>query len=102
LLPEFADGVWIAEFSASPDPGLVATTVAATVGLQLGVGEISPQLVSQALTQRRLLLILDTCEHVIDAAAAMAEALLRAGSEVRIIATSREPLRAEGEQIEKT
>ena len=103
LLPEFADGVWIAEFSAIADPGLVATTVATTVaaavGLQLGVGEISPQLVSRALAQRRLLLILDTCEHVIDAAAAMAEALLQAGSEVRIIATSREPLRAEGEQI---
>ena len=99
LLPEFADGVWIAEFSAIADPGLVCTTVAAAVGLQLGVGEISPQLVSQALAHRRLLLILDTCEHVIDAAAAMAEALLQAGSEVRIIATSREPLRADGEQI---
>ena len=99
LLPEFADGVWIAEFSALADPGLVSTTVAAAVGLQLGVGEISPQLVSQALAHRRLLLILDTCEHVIDAAATMAEALLQAGSDVRIVATSREPLRAEGEQI---
>jgi predicted ATPase len=98
-MPKFPDGVWMAEFSAIADPSLVATTVAAAVGLQLGVGEISPQLVSQALAQRRLLLILDTCEHVIDAAAAMAEALLQAGSEVRIIATSREPLRAEGEQI---
>jgi predicted ATPase/DNA-binding winged helix-turn-helix (wHTH) protein len=99
VLPEFADSVWIAEFSAIADPGLVFATVAAAVGLQLGVGEISPQLVSQALAHRRLLLILDTCEHVIDAAAAMAEALLQAGSQVRIIATSREPLRAEGEQI---
>jgi predicted ATPase len=45
------------------------------------------------------LLVLDTCEHVIEAAAAMAEAVLRAGSAVRIIATSREPLRAEAEQI---
>ena len=53
----------------------------------------------QALANRRLLLILDTCEHVIDAAAIMAEALLRTGSGVRIIATSREPLRVEGEQI---
>ena len=99
LLPEFADGVWVAEFSALADPGLVSTTVAAAVGLQPGAREISPQLVSQALAHRRLLLILDTCEHVIDAAAALAEALLQAGSEVRIIATSREPLRAEGEQI---
>ena len=99
LLPDFTDGVWIAEFSAIADPGLVATVVAAEVGLQLGVGEISPRLVSRALAHRRLLLILDTCEHVIDAAAAMAEALLQAGSGVRIIATSREPLRVEGEQI---
>jgi predicted ATPase/DNA-binding winged helix-turn-helix (wHTH) protein len=99
LLPEFPDGVWIAEFSAVADPGLVATTVAAAVGLQLGAGEISPQLVSHALAHRRLLLILDTCEHVIDAVAAMAEALVQAGSEMHMIATSREPLRAEGEQI---
>lgn len=99
LLPEFADGVWIAEFSAIADAGLVATTVAAAVGLQLGAGEISPQLVSQTLAHRRLLLILDTCEHVIDETAAMAEVLLQAGSEVRVIATSREPLRVEGEQI---
>ena len=54
---------------------------------------------AQALADRRLLLVLDTCEHVIDAAAAMAEAVLRAGSRQRIIATSREPLRAEGEQV---
>jgi predicted ATPase/DNA-binding winged helix-turn-helix (wHTH) protein len=99
LLRDFADGVWIAEFSAIADPGLVSTTVAAALGLQLGAGEISPQLVSRALAHRRVLLILDTCEHVIDAAAAMAEALLQAGSGVRIIATSREPLRTEGEQV---
>ena len=99
LLPDFADGVWIAEFSAIADPGLVASTVAAAVGLQPGVGVTSPQLVAQALGHRRLLLILDTCEHVIDAGAAMAEALLQAGSGVRILATSREPLRVEGEHI---
>jgi predicted ATPase len=98
-MPKFPDGVWMAEFSAIADPSLVSTTVAAAVGLQPGAGQISPQLVSQALAHRRLLLILDTCEHVIDAAAAMAEALLQAGSGVRIIATSRESLRAEGEQI---
>jgi predicted ATPase len=57
------------------------------------------QHVAQALAARRLLLVLDTCEHVINAAAGMAEAVLRAGSAVRIIATSREALRGEGEQI---
>lgn len=99
LLTEFPDGVWLVEFSAVGNPGLVSSTVAAAVGLQLGAGEISPEVVSRALSHRHLLLILDTCEHVIDAAAAMAEASLRAGTGVRVIATSREPLRAEGEQI---
>jgi predicted ATPase/DNA-binding winged helix-turn-helix (wHTH) protein len=99
LLPQFADGVWLAEFSPVADPDLVPATVAAAVGLELGVGEISARRVAQALANRQLLLVLDTCEHVIAAAAAMAEAVLRAGSAARIIATSREPLRAEGEQI---
>jgi predicted ATPase/DNA-binding winged helix-turn-helix (wHTH) protein len=99
LRPQFPDGVWLAEFSPLADANLVPVTVAAAIGLQLGAEEISPQRVSQALAHRHLLLILDTCEHVIEAAAAMAEALLQAGAGVRIITTSREPLRAEGEQI---
>jgi DNA-binding winged helix-turn-helix (wHTH) protein len=99
LLPEFADGVWLAEFSPLSDPGLVPATVAAAVGLELGGGEVSARRVAQALADRRLLLVLDTCEHAIAAATVMAEAVLRAGSATRIIATSREPLRAEGEQI---
>jgi predicted ATPase/DNA-binding winged helix-turn-helix (wHTH) protein len=99
LRPHFADGVWLAEFSALADPGLVPATVAAAVGLELGGGEVSAQLVAQALADRRLLLVLDTCEHVIAAAATMAEAMLGAGSAVHIIATSREPLRAGGEWV---
>jgi predicted ATPase len=55
--------------------------------------------VTQALADRRLLLVLDTCEHVIAAAAAMAEAMLGAGSAPHIIATSREALRAGGEWV---
>jgi DNA-binding winged helix-turn-helix (wHTH) protein len=99
LLPRFPDGVWVAEFSSLADPGLVPAAVAAAVGLELPVGELSLQHVAQALAARRLLLVLDTCEHVINAAAGMAEAVLRAGSAVHIIATSRESLRGEGEQI---
>ena len=99
LRPHFADGVWLADFSALADPGLVPVTVAAAVRLQLGGGEASAQRVAQALADRRLLLVLDTCEHVIDAAAAMAEAMLAAGSALHIIATSREPLRAGGEWV---
>jgi hypothetical protein len=99
LLPHFADGVWLAELAPLADPSLVPATVAAAVGLELGGGEVSAQRVAQALADRHLLLVLDTCEHVIAAAAAMAEALLRAGSALRILATSREPLRAEGERV---
>ena len=99
LLPEFADGVWLAELSALSDPSLVPAAVAAAVGLELPAGTLSLQHVAQALAARRLLLVLDTCEHVVAAGATMVETVLRAGSAVRIIATSREPLRAEGEQI---
>jgi predicted ATPase/DNA-binding winged helix-turn-helix (wHTH) protein len=99
LRPQFPDGVWLAEFSPLADANLVPATVAAAVGLQPSAGEISPQCVSRELADRQLLLILDTCEHVIEATAAMAEALLQAATGVRILVTSREPLRAEGEQI---
>jgi predicted ATPase/DNA-binding winged helix-turn-helix (wHTH) protein len=98
LLPQFPDGVWLAEFSSLTDPGLVPASIATAVGLDLG-GEVSPQRLSQALVDRRVLLVLDTCEHVIGAAAVVAEAVLQAGPAVGVIATSRESLRAEGEQI---
>src|SRR5712675_2161214 len=99
LLPHFADGVWLAEFSPLSDPGLVPATVAAALGLEPGGSEISVQRVAQMLTGRRLLLVLDTCEHVIDGTAMLAEAVLRAGSTVYILATSREPLQVEGEWV---
>jgi predicted ATPase/DNA-binding winged helix-turn-helix (wHTH) protein len=99
LLPQFPGGVWLAEFSPIADPGLVPDTVAAAIGLDLGGGEISAQRVSQALAGRQLLLVLDTCEHVISAAAALGEAVLRAGGTLHLLATSREPLRAEGEWV---
>jgi predicted ATPase len=73
LRPHFADGVWRAEFSALADPGLVPATVAAAVGL--GGGEVSAQRVAHALAGRRVLLVLDTCEHLIAAVAAIAEAI---------------------------
>ncbi|HJZ22367.1 MAG TPA: transcriptional regulator, partial [Bradyrhizobium sp.] len=98
LLSQFPDGAWLAEFSPLSDPNLVPATLAAAMGLEIG-GELSAQRVAQALRTRRLLVVLDTCEHVIDAAATMAEALLQAGSATHIIATSREPLRAAGERL---
>src|ERR1700722_18749511 len=98
-VPHFADGVWLAELSSLTDAGLVPATVAAAVVLELGGGMASAERVAHALAGRPLLLVLDTCEHVIDVAAAFSEAVLRAGSAAQIIATSREPLTAEGEWI---
>ena len=99
LLSQFADGVWFAELAPLTDPGLVPCAVAATVGFELAAGAVSPERVASALRGKQLLLVLDNCEHVIDAAAGMAEALLRANPAAHIIATSREPLRAEGEWV---
>jgi predicted ATPase/DNA-binding winged helix-turn-helix (wHTH) protein len=99
LLPRFADGVWVAELAPLSDPGLVPVTVAAALGLDLAAGTISHERVANAVGSRQLIIVLDNCEHVVDAAAQMAEALLRANPGTRVIATSREPLRAEGEWV---
>ena len=99
LLPEAADSGWLVDFSPLSGPGLVPATVAAAVGAGLPAGEISARRVAQALAGRQILLVLDTCEHVVDAVAEFAEDLLRIAPHARIIATSREPLRVDGEQI---
>jgi predicted ATPase/DNA-binding winged helix-turn-helix (wHTH) protein len=97
LMAKFPDGVWVVELSPLSDAGLVPATIAMAVGMDPGIA--ARQHVVRALAARPLLLVLDTCEHVIGAVAAMAEELLRAGAAAHIIATSREPLRAEGEWI---
>jgi predicted ATPase/DNA-binding winged helix-turn-helix (wHTH) protein len=99
LLLDFADGVWLAEFAPLTDPGLVPATVAAAVGLELPGEEISTERVARALASRRLLLVLDNCEHVVDAAAEMAERLLLTNPALHLIATSREPLKIDGEWV---
>jgi predicted ATPase/DNA-binding winged helix-turn-helix (wHTH) protein len=99
LLPGFADGVWAVELAPLADPELVPVAVATALGLELASGTASPLSVANALRSKQLMLVLDNCEHVVDAAARMAEALLRANPAARVIATSREPLRAEGEWV---
>src|SRR6516162_605982 len=95
LLPQFADGVWIAELASLSDPQLVPISVAAALGLELVSGVVSPERIAAALGTKQIMLVLDNCEHVIDAAAEMVEALLHANPRARVIATSREALRAE-------
>jgi predicted ATPase len=98
LLPDFEDGGWIAELASLSDPGLVPSTVAATLGLKV-TGEISAESVARAVGGRHLLLVLDNCEHVIDAAASLAETLTRLCPRTTIVATSREVLRIDGESV---
>ena len=97
LLPKFADGVWAIELAPLSDPDLVPGTVATALGLNLPDNVVSPESIANALAAKQLLLVLDNCEHLAAAAASMAEAVLRANPAVRVMATSREPLRAEGE-----
>ena len=99
LLPQIDGEVWLAELAPVADADLVPAAVAAAVGLELAAGTITAERVANALNGKALLLVLDNCEHLIDAAAIMAEALLRANPAARVIATSREPLRADGEQV---
>src|SRR3984893_1864295 len=97
LLPKFADGVWVIELALLSDPDLVRAAVVTALGLDLADNVVSPERVANALAAKQLLLVLDNCEHLVGAAACMAEALLRANPAARVMATSREPLRAEGE-----
>ncbi|MEJ0066243.1 MAG: winged helix-turn-helix domain-containing protein [Caulobacteraceae bacterium] len=97
LSSTFDDGVCIAELAPLSDPGLVLSTVASALGL--GDACASVERLAAALDSKRLLLVLDNCEHVIDAAAVLAEGLLHADGRLHVIATSREPLRAEGEWV---
>ena len=98
LLPDFEDGGWLVELASLSDPGLVPSTVASTLGLKL-TGEISAESVARAVGGRHLLLVLDNCEHVIDAAANLAETFTRLCPRTTIVATSREVLRIDGESV---
>ena len=93
----FADGVWLAELAAVRDPAQVATVVAAALGIRDLPAAASADALANALAGRQLLLVLDNCEHVIGAAAELCGRLLLFADDVRVLATSREPLRIAGE-----
>ena len=95
----YADGAWLVELASLSDPSLVPSAVASALGLKLVGGGFSPEVVAQAIGERELLLIVDNCEHVIDAAADLAEKLVRSCPRVTILATSREVLRIDGENV---
>ena len=96
----YDDGVWFVGLASLPDPDLVASALSTVLGISLpGVNPVSG--LAGWLRDKRALIVLDSCEHVIGAVAAIAEAILKAAARVSILATSREPLRAEGEWLHR-
>lgn len=98
LLEAFAGAAMFVDFGLLADPRLVPVAVASMLGLPIRSEDPVPGLIAH-LRGRRFLLVLDSCEHVIDGAAALAAEIFRAAPEVHILATSREALRVEGEQV---
>jgi predicted ATPase/DNA-binding winged helix-turn-helix (wHTH) protein len=98
VVDAYRDGVWVAELESIQHPTLVSTTVAQSLGLAEKSSASPIERLCAYLKSRQLLLVLDNCEHLVDACARLASAVLRAAKEVTIIATSREPLRPAGEQ----
>ena len=97
LVPGFPDGAWLVELGDTADPALVPLRVAAALGLREEPGRSLTDTLADALRPRRMVVILDTCEHVVDACAALVHRLLAGCPGLRLIATSREPLRIRGE-----
>jgi predicted ATPase/class 3 adenylate cyclase/DNA-binding CsgD family transcriptional regulator len=93
----FADGAWLAELAPVQDAGQVPAVVAAALGVRDLPAVPAPEALARALARRQLLLVLDNCEQVIGAAAELCAGLLSAADDVKILATSREPLAVAGE-----
>jgi predicted ATPase/DNA-binding winged helix-turn-helix (wHTH) protein len=99
VFPTFEGDCWLVELVSLSDPGLVPSAVARVLGLRVGGDEISAEAVARAIGGTKLLLVLDNCEHVIDAAAELAETLVRMCPYTSVLATTREILRIAGEYV---
>lgn len=102
LMPEFADGVWLVSLATINDGQRLPGTVAQVLGVSDRAGEDIADTLQGWLRNRDLLLILDNCEHVVEAAGGFCERLLPACSRLRILATSREYLDVRGEHAMQT
>src|SRR6266436_263988 len=100
MLAAFDGAVHYVDFGPLGSPSLVANRVASTVGLPVNFDDPLAALPA-FLRDRRMLLVLDSCEHLIETIAPLAERIFREAPEVHILATSREPLQVEGEQVHR-
>ena len=101
LLDGSGDGVWFVDLAPLQDPELVAVTVANVLGIPVDEGRPAADTLIDAVGRHSLLVLLDNCEHVIDACAKLADALLRSCPNVVLLATSREPLGIAGEYVHR-
>jgi predicted ATPase/class 3 adenylate cyclase len=99
LLGDFEHGVWLAALAPLNDPALIPSSVATLFGLRPETGRSLEDVLSDYLRSKRLLLILDNCEHLIQEAAQFANTVLQEAPEVKILATSRELLGLAGETV---
>jgi predicted ATPase/DNA-binding CsgD family transcriptional regulator len=99
LARAFRDGVWLVQLDQVRDEALVAQAVAGALGLQDRAGYSPAAALAEYLAGRQLLLVLDNCEHLVDAAAKLADLLLREAAGLRVLATSRESLNISGESV---
>jgi len=98
-LPGLEDGTWLVQLGSLTDPSLVAQTVASAVGAREQAGRTIIETLSDYLHSKRLLLVLDNCEHLVEACAEFATAALQACPSLIILATSLEPLGVDGEVV---
>jgi predicted ATPase/class 3 adenylate cyclase/DNA-binding CsgD family transcriptional regulator len=93
----FDDGIWFCDLGPLADPEMVAQALRVSLNLRDESSRSDLQVVCDYLGDKRALVVIDNCEHLVDASAELVDALLRACPEVRILATTREPLGVEGE-----
>ncbi len=98
LVDDFADGIWLVELAPLAEVKLVPQAVATVLGLKEQTGRSVTETLTGHLKDREVLLLLDNCEHLVEASAQLCQALLAACPRLHILATSREALRVPGEQ----
>jgi predicted ATPase/class 3 adenylate cyclase len=101
LLDGMGDGTWFVDLAPIQDPDLVAATVAHVLGIGQEPGRQLTDTLADAIGHRSLLVVLDNCEHVLDACAKVADVLIRNCPSLVLLATSREPLGIDGEHVHR-
>ena len=99
LLDASGDGVWFLELAPINDPGLVASTLVATMELAYDGDQAAIDVLRKTLKDQRVVIVVDNCEHLVESVADLLEDLMRSCPKIRLIATSREPLGVSGEEV---